>query len=127
MKRSLILMSALAVVVFSLSSFSLNNTATLSFAGLAYDFGQVKKGVPVSHDFEFTNPAGQDILITKVTASCGCTVTDYTKDAVAPGKSGFVKATYNAAKTGAFTKTVTVHHNGSETPIILTIKGEVVE
>ena len=36
-----------------------------------------------------------------------------------------VKATYNAANEGAFTKTVTVTANDTETPKVLTIKGKV--
>lgn len=131
MKKNLILAVALMITAFGLSSFNTNNsadaTASMSFSSMVYDFGKVDKGVPVSHNFEFTNPASDNILITKVVASCGCTVTDYTREEVTPGGKGFVKATYNAAKAGAFSKTVSVYHNASETPIILTIKGEVVE
>jgi hypothetical protein len=38
-----------------------------------------------------------------------------------------VKATYNAAKAGVFSKTVTISANTSESSVLLTIKGEVVE
>ena len=40
---------------------------------------------------------------------------------------GFVSATYNAAKAGQFTKTVSVNANTDESVVQLTIKGEVVE
>jgi hypothetical protein len=66
-------------------------------------------------------------VITTVQASCGCTVTEYSKDPIAPGEKGFVKATYNAAKTGSFQKTVTVNANTEEGVVQLIIKGEVVE
>ena len=131
MKKNWLLMSVLVIAVAGLTSFKANTpaeeTARLLFNAMVYDFGEIKKGIPVSYDFEFSNPANENILITKVAASCGCTVTDYTKEEVAPGKAGFVKATYNAAKAGAFSKTVSVYHSGSETPIVLTIKGEVVD
>jgi hypothetical protein len=67
------------------------------------------------------------LVITSVQASCGCTVTKYTKEAITPGSSGFVTATYNAAHVGVFTKTVTVNANTEGGPVLLTIKGEVVE
>ena len=60
-------------------------------------------------------------------ASCGCTVTKYSKDPISPGSSGYVTATYNAAKVGVFTKTVTVNANTDGNPVVLTIKGEVIE
>jgi hypothetical protein len=53
-------------------------------------------------------------------------VTDYTKEPIAPGKKGSVKATFNAAALGAFNKSIRVTANvegGAET---LYIKGEVV-
>ena len=131
MKRNWLLMAVLMIAVAGLTSFKANSAvdeiASLHFSSMVYDFGKIKKGVPVSYDFEFSNPAEENILITKVTASCGCTVTEYTREEVAPGKNGFVQATYNAAKVGVFSKTVSVYHSGSETPIVLTIKGEVVE
>ncbi|WP_306351375.1 DUF1573 domain-containing protein [Flavobacterium sp. '19STA2R22 D10 B1'] len=91
----------------------------------AHDFGDIKKGTPVSHDFTFKNTTDQTVLITNVKASCGCTATNYTKTPVKPGESASVTATYNAAAPGAFNKTVTVTTN-TETKV-LTIKGKVIE
>lgn len=90
-----------------------------------YDFGDLKKGVPVSHDFSFVNTTKQTVLITNVKASCGCTATNYTKTPIKPGEKGTVTATYNAASPGAFSKTVTVSLNENEVPKVLTIKGKV--
>ena len=92
-----------------------------------YDFGKIKVGVPVNHEFTFTNTGDIPLVISSVNASCGCTVTSYSKDPIQPGGQGFVKATYNAAKVGQFTKTVTVNANTDESQVILTIKGEVIE
>lgn len=92
-----------------------------------HDFGEIKKGVPASHDFTFKNTTKQTILITDVKAACGCTATNYTKTPIKPGETGSVTATYNAANGGAFSKTVTVTTNDSEVPKILSIKGKVLE
>jgi hypothetical protein len=92
-----------------------------------HDFGDIKKGTPVSHDFTFENTTKQTVLITNVKAACGCTATDYTKTPIKPGETAYIKATYNAATSGAFSKTISVTLNESQTPKVLTIKGKVVE
>ena len=92
----------------------------------SYDFGKIPANKPVTHKFEFTNTGNDPLVIASVQASCGCTVTDYSKDVIEPGGKGYVKATYNAATVGKFNKTVTVHANTEDGTVILTIKGEVV-
>jgi hypothetical protein len=65
------------------------------------------------------------VIITGARSSCGCTIAEYTKEPVKPGETGIVKATYNSARLGIFTKTVTVTIDGLADPELLTIKGEV--
>lgn len=92
-----------------------------------HDFGEIKKGTPVSHNFTFVNTTKQTVIITNVKAACGCTATDYTKTPVKPGETAYVKATYNAATVGSFSKTVNVTLNEDESPKTLTIKGKVLD
>jgi hypothetical protein len=101
--------------------------ATFNWVQTLFDFGNIKKDVPVSHTFKFTNKGNAPLIISSVQASCGCTVTDYSKDPVMPGGEGYVKATYNAAKVGVFNKTVTVNANTEGDAVLLTIKGTVEE
>jgi len=101
--------------------------AAFTWKATTFDFGKIKKDKPVTHEFTFTNSGKEALVVTSVQASCGCTVAQYSKDPIPPGAEGFVKATYNAAKTGVFTKTVTVNANTAEGVVILTIKGEVIE
>lgn len=105
------------------------NPATAAFAWTqtTFDFGKIKLNNPVTNEFSFTNTGDAPLVISGVTASCGCTVAEYTKDPIEPGAKGFVKATYNAAKVGVFSKTVTINANTEEGVVQLTIKGEVVE
>ena len=114
----------LAVVNFLSARFE---TADFSWIVTTHDFGKIKVNKPVTHEFRFTNSGDAPLVISSVQASCGCTVTDYSKDPIAPGAEGYVKATYNAAKVGVFSKTVTVNANAAESVVQLTIKGEVVE
>ncbi len=101
--------------------------AAFAWDETVYDFGKIKLNEPVAHEFTFTNSGDEPLVIAAVKASCGCTVTEYTKDPIPVGGKGFVKATYNAAKAGVFSKTVTISANTSESTVLLTIKGEVVE
>ena len=107
------------VLIKEIGAFSWNETL--------FDFGQVKVNNPVTHEFSFVNAGDAPLVITSVQASCGCTVTKYSKDPISPGSSGFVTATYDAAKVGVFTKTVTVNANTDGGAVLLTIKGEVVK
>jgi hypothetical protein len=101
--------------------------AAFAWRATTFNFGKIKKDKAVTHEFTFTNSGKAALVVTSVQASCGCTVAQYSKDPIEPGGEGFVKATYNAAKTGVFTKTVTVNANTPEGVVVLTIKGEVVE
>ncbi len=101
--------------------------AAFEWVATTYDFGTIKKDVPVDHEFEFTNTGAGPLLISSVKASCGCTITAYTTEEIQAGGKGFVKATYNAANLGVFTKSVTVTANTESGSVQLFIKGEVVE
>jgi hypothetical protein len=90
------------------------------------DVGQIPQNTPKPIIFEFKNTGKTAVIITNVQGSCGCTATDYTKTPIAPGKSGTVTATYNAANPGGFTKTVSVTTNAETIVKVLTIKGTVV-
>jgi hypothetical protein len=99
--------------------------AVFEAASLNHDFGKIKQGVPVTHEFKFTNKGKVPMVITNVAPSCGCTTPDWTRDPIAPGGEGFIKATYNAAAPGAFNKSVTVTANVENGSVQLFIKGEV--
>lgn len=99
--------------------------AVFTWDASTHDFGKIKQGTPVTHEFKFTNTGKTPLIITNVQASCGCTTPSWTKEEVMPGGSGFIKATFNAAAVGAFNKTVTVTANVESGFVQLTIKGEV--
>jgi hypothetical protein len=127
----------LAIVAFGLVSFTsatvvkeqvkkIANASTVVWKSETVEVGEIPQGTPKTIEFSFKNTGNKSVLITNVKPACGCTAADYTKEAVAPGKMGYVKATYNAAAAGAFTKTITVTTNAEETPKVLTFKGTVI-
>ncbi len=100
--------------------------AACTWKNTTHDFGKISQGKPVSFTYEFTNTGNAPLIIASVQPGCGCTTQDYTKEAVAPGKKGFVTLTYNAAAVGKFTKSATVNTNAENGSLSLTFAGEVV-
>lgn len=101
------------------------NDAAIHFIGEEYDFGTLPYKKESDHIFKFTNPGKTPLIITSVETSCGCTAADWTKEPVKPGKSGQITVKYDAAFPGAFQKTITVHYNGEDSPVVLKIGGQV--
>lgn len=97
----------------------------IKFTKETHDFGQIPQGTPATYEFTFKNTGKTNLIITSASASCGCTTPEWTKEPIKPGKTGYVKATYNAAASGPFTKSVTVNSNASNSQIILYLKGDV--
>ena len=90
-----------------------------------YDFGKVKQSVPAVYSFELTNTSDKPLVIENAHATCGCTVPEYQKDPILPGKTAKIKVQYNAANGGQFDKTVFVKFAGVDEEKSLGITGEV--
>jgi len=90
-----------------------------------YDFGKIKQNTPATAEIVVTNIGTDPLLIEQATPSCGCTVSDYTKTPIAPGKTGTIKATYNAAALGQFDKTLTVKFAGADDVKFVKLTGDV--
>ncbi len=97
------------------------------FSKMEHDFGNIPQNTPVTTEFEIKNTGKAPLIISGVQASCGCTTPFFTKDPIMPGKTGIVKATFNAAAPGTFAKGITVTTNiPDRASIPLTIKGTVI-
>src|SRR5664279_3308049 len=125
MKKALLLFSAF---ILTLSLFAQEKTITdvIKFNETVYDFGKIKQGVPVYHDFIFTNISANPIVIESAVPSCGCTTPVKPEGAVPKGKENKIVAGFNAANPGPFNKSITVKVAGIDVPVQLIIKGEVV-
>lgn len=123
--KKLFLLSIL-VMLFTLSGNA--QTPELKFEVAEYDFGTIHTdSMAVTATFEFINNGDAPLVINKVSASCGCTTPDWTREPVSAKGKGFVKVSYNPKnRPGAFTKTISVWSNSSDKPITLRIKGKVV-
>jgi len=99
--------------------------AAFKWVETTHDFGKIPQGKPVTFEYKFTNVGKTPLVISQAQAGCGCTTPDYSKEPVAPGKTGSVKATFNAAAVGVFNKSVTVTANVEGGSTYLILKGEV--
>lgn len=98
----------------------------ITFDKLAYDFGTIRESDgDVSTIFTFVNNGKVPLLISTVNTSCGCTTPEWTKEPVAPGEKGYIKATYGAkGRVGMFEKWLTVYFSTGS--VELKIEGNVV-
>ncbi len=92
----------------------------------SFDFGKVEQNKPTTATFIVKNIGTEPLIIDQAQPSCGCTVSDYTKSPIAPGKTGTIKATFNAAAAGPIDKTITVKLAGIDDVKFLKLKGEVI-
>ena len=97
----------------------------VKFKELSYDFGKIKQGTPVSHEFEFTNISTSPVIIESAVPSCGCTTPVKPEGAIQKGKDDKIIAGFNAAAPGPFNKSITIKVAGVDMPVQLKITGEV--
>jgi hypothetical protein len=100
----------------------------VSFNETTHDFGTIgEDSGKASCEFIISNKSETPLLITNVSTSCGCTSPKWTKEPIAPGKTGTIEVAYNpAGRVAPFTKTITVYTNQTS-PVTLRIVGEVVK
>jgi hypothetical protein len=105
-----------------------NGKATsVSFAKYEHDYGTVVQESANKTSFVFTNTGKEPLIISSATGSCGCTVPNYPKDPIMPGKTGKIDVEFKPSKgqTGVQEKTVTVTANTEPAQTILKIKANV--
>ncbi len=114
MKRILILL--LAFVSISIAQVPKDKPLIWS-PNRIHNFGDLREGQIVSHNFKIFNRGGDTLRITKLRSSCGCTVVNVGNKVLAPGDSTLIRATFNTHnKRGIQRKTIFVLSNDPYTP-----------
>ncbi len=92
-----------------------------------FEFGTLKQGEKVVHNFTFKNTGKTDLVIRKIKAACGCTATNPEKMVIKPGETSHITSTFNSAgKKGRQNRTITVITNDpSQSSIVLKMTGNV--
>ncbi len=130
MKKGALILSMF--LCFAISSFAQQPATEKKESGvvfdtLVYDYGTIEKGSEGKCSFAFKNTSDTPLILTNVAASCGCTVPSWPKNPIKPGETSAIDVKYNTNNIGHFTKRITVTTNKQDTPIILTITGQVVD
>jgi hypothetical protein len=121
------LFTLLFISVFSLSLNAQDKVAKIEFKETTIDYGTIEKGADGKRVFEFTNTGDAPLVITKVTASCGCTIPKKPKDPIMPGQTGVIEVKYDTNRVMPFRKTITVVSNAETPTTAIKIKGEVID
>lgn len=102
------------------------SNAEITFEAEEFNFGTIKQGESVTHEFTFTNTGKESLILTNAQGSCGCTVPVWPKEPIGKGQKGSIKVTFNSAgKMGMQDKTVTITSNAKNSPRVLHLKGTV--
>jgi hypothetical protein len=99
-----------------------------SFVLTDHDFGNIPEGKDtVWYEFEFKNTGSEPLYISDVRTSCDCTLAEWPKDPIQPGKSGVIRGGYKIeGKMGEFDKSIIIFANTTPATNILNIKGKIV-
>lgn len=102
------------------------NMPIIAFDTLYHDFGEIPEGDVPEYEFMFTNTGKTNLLISGVSATCGCTTPYWPKDIIKPGQRDKIKVTYNSkGREGQFRKGIIVNANTYPSVTRLTISGTV--
>ncbi|MBL0191828.1 MAG: DUF1573 domain-containing protein [Saprospiraceae bacterium] len=123
MKKILSLLTFCAL--FATTIMAQSKGPVMSFKETTVDYGEIEQGSEPLRKFKFTNTGDAPLIISNATGSCGCTVPEWPKEPIAPGKSSTIDVRYDTNRPGAFTKTVTLTSNEEGKTKVLTIKGMV--
>lgn len=120
--------NSILAVLLLITSALFAQTESFNFENLKHDFGTIEEDDGfATYEFTFTNTGQEPIKINSVKASCGCTTPSWSKEEVAPGQEGHVRARYNPKnRPGKFNKTLTVT-TGENEKIYLRISGNVLK
>ncbi len=96
------------------------------FDNIVFDFGEIAQGEKVKYAFKFTNEGEGTLIISDVSAKCGCTVTSWPKIPIKPGESNEIEVVFSSeGKTGRQAKIITVITNSMPNTTVLKISGNV--
>jgi hypothetical protein len=105
------------------------NAPEITFGETTHDFGTVPFKGEAECEFTFTNTGKEPLIIQRCQSTCGCTVPACPSEKpIKPGEKGTIKAKYTTTNVaGTFNKSFTVYSNAKNSPVTITIKGEVAQ
>ena len=123
--RKIIILFLLSFLVFLQLNYADSNIPDPN----EWDFGQVKQGDVLKHDFIFKNETKDVLNITGVNTSCGCTASQADKQSLKPGEDTTINVSFNShGYLGQIKQFIYVNTDSAVVAIVkFTIKAEVVK
>jgi len=105
----------------------IENKAVIKFENDVLDFHTINEGEKVTGSFKFKNTGKHDLVISDVSANCGCTIADYPHSAIKSGEEGTISVTYDSkgSRGMRIQKQITVLSNTNPPRHILKIVADV--
>lgn len=128
MKKVLFALMAVFTLATTANAQEVNtdNGAKIKFEKTTHDYGDVEFEGNGVCTFDFTNTGNAPLIISNAKGSCGCTVPDWPKEPIAPGKTATITVKYRTNRAGLINKSVTITSNAVNEPTSkLYIKGKV--
>lgn len=91
------------------------------------DYGKIALNSDGKRVFRFTNVGKSPLIITRIVASCGCTVPKKPEQPIMPGEKGEIEVSYDTKRPGGFSKAITIYSNAKNERKLIKIKGFVEE
>lgn len=94
-----------------------------------YDAGKVALGEIINAKFDVENTGDSPLILSDVKGTCGCTVVDWSKDPIAPGEMGYVKARINTSgfQYGPIAKSITLLANTTPAQTTIVVKAKIIK
>ncbi len=101
-------------------------TTKIEFKEKEYDFGKIKQETTNKKIFKFKNTGTEPLTVLNAVGSCGCTIPTFSKEPIAPGKTGEIVVEYKpGSQEGSQSKSITVTANTEPKTTMLMIRAEV--
>jgi len=112
--------------IYKIKSQDAQGESVMQFDTLVHDFGTIIEGERVVCYFDYRNEGEEDLLITEVEATCGCTTPNWSREPLKPGEQETLEIVFDASgRSGEQRKLVTVKSNASKKVVQLTIRARV--
>ena len=109
--------SAVAAILLTSGVMAQGQRPRAVFKETSHDFGKVKQGDVVSHEFAFKNEGGAPLVVEKVETTCGCTAALVSEMRIDPGKEGKIKTTFDTrGYSGRLSRYIYLVSNDVENP-----------
>lgn len=123
------LIPSLGIMLAALvTAFTVAQPAAMKLDETKHNFGFIRQGDIVSHDFTFTNNGDEPLIISNTEVECTCTTVDYPKQPIMPGAKGVIKVTFDSKTTlDRQERTVVISSNAKNQPVTITFKAVVLK